>query len=75
VLENVQGPSWTTRKLGLRQRGQEHGCFSPTWLIFAGMNEIYSKYFTAEFFPPGPPSRWAALPRGANVEIEVIAHY
>ena len=41
---------------------------------FAAMNEIYARYFTAD-----PPARStvqvAALPRGAQVEIEVIAHY
>jgi 2-iminobutanoate/2-iminopropanoate deaminase len=41
---------------------------------FASMNEVY-----ARFFPTDPPARStvqvAALPRGAQVEIEVIAHY
>jgi 2-iminobutanoate/2-iminopropanoate deaminase len=41
---------------------------------FAAMNEVYAKYFTTD-----PPARStvqvAALPRGAQVEIEVIAHY
>jgi len=41
---------------------------------FAGMNEIYSKYFTADF-PARSTIQVAALPRGANVEIEVVAHY
>ena len=41
---------------------------------FAGMNEVYSKYFTANF-PARSTIQVAALPRGANVEIEVIAHY
>jgi 2-iminobutanoate/2-iminopropanoate deaminase len=41
---------------------------------FAGMNEIYSKYFTADF-PARSTIQVAALPRSANVEIEVIAHY
>ena len=40
---------------------------------FAGMNEVYARFFTAD-----PPARStiqvAALPRGASVEIEVIAH-
>jgi 2-iminobutanoate/2-iminopropanoate deaminase len=40
---------------------------------FAGMNEIYAKYFTAEF-PARSTVQVAALPKGANVEIEVIAH-
>jgi 2-iminobutanoate/2-iminopropanoate deaminase len=41
---------------------------------FAAMNEVYAKFFSAE-----PPARStvqvAALPKGANVEIEVVAHY
>jgi 2-iminobutanoate/2-iminopropanoate deaminase len=41
---------------------------------FAAMNEVY-----AEFFTQDPPARStvqvAALPRGAQVEIEVIAQY
>ncbi len=41
---------------------------------FAGMNEVYSKFFTSDF-PARSTIQVAALPRGANVEIEVIAHY
>lgn len=41
---------------------------------FAGMNEIYAKYFTSDF-PARSTIQVAALPKGANVEIEVIAHY
>lgn len=41
---------------------------------FGGMNEIYSKYFTSDF-PARSTIQVAALPRGANVEIEVIAHF
>jgi 2-iminobutanoate/2-iminopropanoate deaminase len=41
---------------------------------FAAMNEVYAGHFSKD-----PPARStvqvAALPRGANVEIEVIAHY
>jgi 2-iminobutanoate/2-iminopropanoate deaminase len=41
---------------------------------FAAMNEVYAGHFRED-----PPARStvqvAALPRGANVEIEVIAHY
>ncbi len=40
---------------------------------FAGMNEVYAKYFTAEF-PARSTVQVAALPKGAAVEIEVIAH-
>ena len=41
---------------------------------FAGMNEVYAKYFTADF-PARSTIQVAALPKGATVEIEVIAHY
>jgi len=41
---------------------------------FAGMNEVYSKFFT-EDFPARSTIQVAALPKGANVEIEVIAHF
>src|SRR5208282_4052125 len=41
---------------------------------FAGMNEVYAKYFTADF-PARSTIQVAALPKGASVEIEVIAHY
>src|SRR6202007_1386244 len=41
---------------------------------FAGMNEVYAKFFT-EDFPARSTIQVAALPKGANVEIEVIAHF
>jgi 2-iminobutanoate/2-iminopropanoate deaminase len=41
---------------------------------FAGMNEVYGRYFT-EGFPARSTIQVAALPRGAAVEIEVVAHY
>jgi len=41
---------------------------------FAAMNEIYAKYFT-ENFPARSTVQVAALPKGASVEIEVIAHF
>ncbi|MBI5384359.1 MAG: RidA family protein [Verrucomicrobia bacterium] len=41
---------------------------------FAAMNEVYARHFIG-----GHPARStvqvAALPKGANVEIEVVAHY
>lgn len=41
---------------------------------FPAMNEVYGKHFSSD-----PPARSTvqvvALPRGANVEIEVMAHY
>lgn len=41
---------------------------------FAAMNEVYAKYFTTDF-PARSTVQVAALPRGASVEIEVVAHY
>ncbi len=41
---------------------------------FAAMNEIYAKFFTSDF-PARSTIQVAALPKGANVEIEVIAHF
>jgi 2-iminobutanoate/2-iminopropanoate deaminase len=41
---------------------------------FAAMNEVYAKYFTADF-PARSTIQVSALPRGASVEIEVIAHF
>jgi 2-iminobutanoate/2-iminopropanoate deaminase len=41
---------------------------------FAAMNEVYAKYFTADY-PARSTIQVAALPKGANVEIEVVAHF
>lgn len=41
---------------------------------FAAMNEVYARYFTRDF-PARSTVQVAALPKGANVEIEVVAHY
>ena len=41
---------------------------------FAGMNEVYAKYFT-ENFPARSTIQVAGLPKGASVEIEVVAHF
>ena len=41
---------------------------------FAAMNEVYARYFPGEF-PARSTVQVAALPRGAAVEIEVIASY
>lgn len=41
---------------------------------FGGMNEVYAKYFTSDF-PARSTIQVAALPKGAAVEIEVIAHF
>jgi 2-iminobutanoate/2-iminopropanoate deaminase len=41
---------------------------------FAAMNEVYSKYFTVDY-PARSTIQVAALPKAANVEIEVVAHF
>src|SRR5205814_3186845 len=41
---------------------------------FAAMNEVYAKCFTADF-PARSTIQVAALPKGASVEIEVVAHF
>jgi 2-iminobutanoate/2-iminopropanoate deaminase len=41
---------------------------------FGVMNEVYGRYFSADF-PARSTIQAAALPRGAKVEIEIIAHY
>lgn len=41
---------------------------------FAGMNEVYARHFTADF-PARSTIQVAALPKGASVEIEVVAHF
>ncbi len=41
---------------------------------FGGMNEVYAKYFTGDF-PARSTVQVAGLPKGAGVEIEVIAHF
>ncbi|MCX8108111.1 MAG: RidA family protein [Verrucomicrobiae bacterium] len=41
---------------------------------FAGMNEVYARYFKSDF-PARSTVAVAALPRNARVEIEVVACY
>jgi 2-iminobutanoate/2-iminopropanoate deaminase len=41
---------------------------------FTSMNEVYAQYFTSDF-PARSTVQVAALPKGANVEIEVVAHF
>jgi 2-iminobutanoate/2-iminopropanoate deaminase len=41
---------------------------------FASMNEVYGRYFT-DNFPARSTIQVAALPKGASVEIEVVAHF
>ena len=41
---------------------------------FASMNEVYGRYFT-DNFPARSTIQVAGLPKGASVEIEVVAHF
>lgn len=41
---------------------------------FGGMNEVYANHFTSDW-PARSTVQVAALPKGAKVEIEVVAHY
>ena len=41
---------------------------------FSGMNEVYAAFFTGDY-PARSTIQVAALPKGAQVEIEVVAHY
>lgn len=41
---------------------------------FGAMNEVYAKFFTSDF-PARSTVQVAALPKGARVEIEVVAHF
>jgi 2-iminobutanoate/2-iminopropanoate deaminase len=72
VLENV--------KIILQDQGLDFGDVVKTTVFlanladFAAMNEVYARYFTADF-PARSTVQAAALPRGAAVEIEVVAHY
>ena len=72
VLENVKA-ILSDQKIGF-ENVVKTTVFLTSLGDFAAMNEVYARYFTAN-----PPARStiqvAALPRGAIVEIEVIAHY
>ena len=41
---------------------------------FAGMNEVYAKYFKAETAPARTTVQVARIPKDSLVEIEVVAH-
>lgn len=41
---------------------------------FGAMNEVYARHFTADF-PARSTIQVAALPKGAQVEIEIVAHF
>ena len=72
VLENVKAI------LDDQRLGFEHVVKSTVFMTnladFGAMNEVYAKYFTSEH-PARSTVQVAALPKGANVEIEVIAHF
>jgi 2-iminobutanoate/2-iminopropanoate deaminase len=72
VLENV--------KLVLADQGLSFANVVKTTVFmidlgqFAQMNEVYARYFK-EPFPARSTVQVAALPKGAAVEIEIIAHF
>ena len=72
VLENV--------KLILKDQGLtmanvvKSTVFMANLADFAAMNEVYARYFTQDY-PARSTVQVAALPRGAQVEIEIVAHY
>lgn len=72
VLENIKA-ILTHENLGL-DRVVKATVFLTDLADFAFMNEVYSRYFTRDF-PARSTIQVAGLPRGAKVEIEVIAHY
>ncbi len=72
VLQNIQA-ILDDQKLSLRNVVKST-VFLTNLADFAGMNEVYAKYFTSDF-PARSTVQVAALPKGANVEIEVIAHF
>lgn len=72
VLENIKA-ILAHENLGL-DRVVKATVFLTDLADFAFMNEVYARYFTRDF-PARSAVQVAALPRGAKVEIEVIAHY
>jgi 2-iminobutanoate/2-iminopropanoate deaminase len=72
VLENI--------KLILADQGLSFASVVKTTVFmtnlgeFAAMNEVYARHFTGDY-PARSTVQVAALPRGAAVEIEVLAHY
>ena len=72
VLENIK------TILDDQRLGFEHVVKSTVFMTnlgdFAAMNEVYARYFASEH-PARSTVQVAALPKGANVEIEVIAHF
>ncbi|MGO8677676.1 MAG: RidA family protein [Limisphaerales bacterium] len=72
VLENVKA-ILEDQKLGFANVVKST-VFMTNLADFAGMNEVYGKCFTADF-PARSTVQVAGLPKGAGVEIEVIAQY
>jgi 2-iminobutanoate/2-iminopropanoate deaminase len=72
VLENVRA-ILEDQKLSLANVVKST-VFMTNLAEFAGMNEAYAKYFTSDY-PARSTVQVAALPKGASVEIEVIAHF
>lgn len=72
VLENVKA-ILEDQKLSL-ENVVKSTVFLTNLADFAAMNEVYANYFTTEF-PARSTIQVAALPKGASVEIEVIAHF
>ena len=72
VLENVKA-ILDSQKLGF-QNVVKSTVFMVNLGDFAAMNEVYARYFTTDF-PARSTIQVAALPKGAQVEIEVIAHF
>ncbi|MBM3845808.1 MAG: reactive intermediate/imine deaminase [Verrucomicrobia bacterium] len=72
VLENIR------IILKDQQLGFEHVVKSTVFMTslseFAAMNEVYARYFTSDF-PARSTVQVAGLPRGAKVEIEVVATF
>jgi 2-iminobutanoate/2-iminopropanoate deaminase len=72
VLENI--------KVVLQDQGLGFGNVVKTTVFmtnladFAAMNNVYGRYFL-EPFPARSTVQVAALPKGAAVEIEIIAHF
>jgi len=72
VLENIK-LLLEDQKLGFGQVVKST-VFMTNLADFGAMNEVYQRYFVSDY-PARSTVQVAALPRGAQVEIEVIAAY
>jgi 2-iminobutanoate/2-iminopropanoate deaminase len=72
VLQNVQA-ILTDQKLSFANVVKST-VFLTNLADFSGMNEVYARFFPRDF-PARSTIQVAALPKGASVEIEVIAHF